>query len=98
MAFRPAALILRLAFATTGAAGSGCWAVPLIEAQRRRWASFICLRAAAENFLRLPVEGAAAASGLSDLPPSIPSNFSYLFLDLLFLKPETGQSRLEYLG
>ena len=54
MAFLPAAESFRLAFGASGLACAGGSDSPRILAHRRRWASFIRRRVAAENFLRLP--------------------------------------------
>ena len=70
----PAALSLRFVFGTGAvtAAGTGASDSPLIFAHRRCWASFIRLRAVAENFLRLPFVG----SGVAVVPEELPSSMA----------------------
>src|ERR1035437_4272434 len=66
----PALLSLRLGFAASGVAGVGGADSPRIFAHRRCWASFIRFRAAAENFLRLPVSASGMAAGSVGPPVS----------------------------
>ena len=66
----PALLSLRFGFDGSGATGAGGADSPRILAHRRCWASFIRRRAAAENFLRLPVGASDVAAAVGLLPPS----------------------------
>jgi hypothetical protein len=66
----PAALSFRFGLAGSSVAGAGGWDSPRILAHRRCWASFIRLRAAAENFLRLRV-GASGMAAAWRRPSSI---------------------------
>lgn len=66
--FMPSALIRRLGFDGSDVDRDGGSDVPLIAAHRRCWASFMCRRAAAENFRRLLVRAAGVAA-VSEAPP-----------------------------
>ena len=68
----PALLSFRLAFGAPEVAGAGGSGFPRIFAHRSCWASFMRLRAAAENFRRLIVGLSGVAAGVGLLEP--PSN------------------------
>src|SRR5262249_52326854 len=69
IAFLPAALILRLRFATFGAVSEGTSDSPLILAHLAFWAAAIFRRAAAENFFRFRVGTSASAVAAVLFPP-----------------------------
>jgi hypothetical protein len=66
----PSGLILRFAFGASGAAGDDGFDSPRISAHRRRCASFIRLRVAALNVLRVPVELSKVAPERAVTAPS----------------------------